>query len=123
MSTPDEIRRWSDELAQEPSSLVFVPLGEALRQQGQLDIALKVALRGLERHSYSADAHDLVARIAVDRRDYLRAAAEWQTVLGIDPDHVGARKGLGYLSYLDGRFEEAEIHLGHAAAVSGVESL
>ena len=30
----DEIRRLSDELARDPSSLVFVPLGEALRRQG-----------------------------------------------------------------------------------------
>ena len=46
----DDIRRWSDELARDPSSLVFLQLGEALRRQGQLDVALKIALRGLERH-------------------------------------------------------------------------
>jgi hypothetical protein len=116
MSAPEEIRRWSEELAREPSSLVFLNLGEAMRQQGQLEIALKIALRGLERHSYNAEAHDLVARIAVDRRDFERAAEEWETVLGIEPDHVGARKGLGYLSYLSGDFGGAEYHLGHAAA-------
>ncbi|MEO7084277.1 MAG: roadblock/LC7 domain-containing protein [Gemmatimonadaceae bacterium] len=116
MSTPDEIRRWSEELAREPSSLVFLKLGEAMRQQGQLEIALKIALRGLERHSYNAEAHDLVARIAVDRRDFERAGEEWQTVLGIEPDHVGARKGLGYLSYIQGDLGSAEYHLGHVAA-------
>ena len=36
----DDIRRWSDELARDPSSLVFVPLAETLRRQGQLDVAL-----------------------------------------------------------------------------------
>jgi len=30
----DEIRRWSDELAHEPNSLVFLQLAEALRAQG-----------------------------------------------------------------------------------------
>ena len=69
----DDIRRWSDELARDPSSLVFLQLSEALRRQGQLDVALKIALRGLERHPRNADAHDLVARIAVDRRDFARA--------------------------------------------------
>ncbi len=117
MSTPDEIRRWSDELAREPSSLVFLQLAEAMRRQGQLEIAQKIALRGLERHAYNADAHDLVARIAVDRRDYDRAVDEWESVLGLEPDHVGARKGLGYISYLEGRFQDAEYHLGHAAAL------
>ena len=42
----DEIRRLSDELAREPASLVFLPLGEALRRQGQTDFALKVARVG-----------------------------------------------------------------------------
>ena len=72
----DEIRRWSDELASDPSSLVFLQLSETLRRQGQIEIALKIALRGLERHPNNIDAHDLVARIAVDQRDFARAYEE-----------------------------------------------
>lgn len=60
----DEIRRWSDELAREPNSLVFLRLAEALRAQGQLTVALKIAQRGLDRHSGNADARALVDRIA-----------------------------------------------------------
>jgi tetratricopeptide (TPR) repeat protein len=112
----DDIRRWSDELARDPSSLVFVPLAETLRRQGQLDVALKIALRGLERHARSADAHDLVARIAADRRDFPRAREEWELVLRIDPDHVGAMKGLGYVCFQLNRFEEAERYLSRAVA-------
>lgn len=111
----DDIRRWSDELAREPGSLVFLQLGEALRRQGQLEIALKIALRGLERHSRNVDAHDLVARIAVDRRDFARAFEEWEAVLRLDPEHVGAMKGLGYLCFQYGRFGDAERYLGRAA--------
>lgn len=111
----DEIRRWSDELAGDPASLVFLQLAEALRRQGQLEIALKVALRGLERHPQNADAHDLVARIAVDRRDFVRAAEAWQHVLRLVPNHSGAMKGLGYLSFQRGRFGDAEWYLTHAA--------
>jgi hypothetical protein len=40
MSASDDVRRLSDELARDPASLVFLPLGEALRRQGQLDYAL-----------------------------------------------------------------------------------
>jgi tetratricopeptide (TPR) repeat protein len=115
----DEIRRWSDELAREPGSLVFLQLSEALRRQGQLEVALKIALRGLERHPRHAEAHDLVARIAVDRRDFARAIEEWETVLRIEPGHVGAMKGLGYISFQQGRFGEAETFLGRAAAEGG----
>ena len=93
----DEIHRWSDELARDPSSLVFLQLGDGLRRQGQLEVALKIALRGLERHPRNAEAHDLVARIAVDRRDFPRAFDEWETVLRLAHEHVGAMKGLGYI--------------------------
>jgi tetratricopeptide (TPR) repeat protein len=112
----EDIRGWSDELARDPSSLVFLQLGEALRRQGQLEVALKIALRGLERHADNADAHDLVARIAVDRRDFTRAIEEWETVLRLTPTHLGALKGLGYICFQQGRFEDAERYLGRAAA-------
>ena len=99
----DDIRRWSDELAREPGSLVFLQLGDALRRQQQLDLAHKVALRGLERHPHNADAHDLLARIAVDRGDFGRARDEWSAVLRLVPDHAGAMKGLAHLNVQQSR--------------------
>ena len=44
----DEIRALSAQLAQDPQSLVFLRLGEALRRKGQLDSATRVAMNGLE---------------------------------------------------------------------------
>jgi len=35
----DDVRRWSEELAREPGSLVFLQLADALRRQQQLDLA------------------------------------------------------------------------------------
>jgi tetratricopeptide (TPR) repeat protein len=115
----DDIRGWSEELARDPSSLVFLQLGEALRRQGQIEIALKIALRGLDRHPQCAEAHDLIARIAVDRRDFPRAIEEWESVLRLEPDHVGAMKGLGYICFQQGRFDDAERFLSRAAAGGG----
>src|SRR5262245_19552102 len=115
----DDIRRWSDELARDPSSLVFLHLSEALRKQGELEVAFKIAVRGLERHQRNPDAHDLVARIAVDRKDFDRAATEWETVLRISPENIGAMKGLGYVRIQQGRFEDAEEYLNRAAANGG----
>jgi tetratricopeptide (TPR) repeat protein len=112
----DDIRRWSDELARDPSSLVFLQLGETLRRQGQHEVALKIALRGLERHPRNVEAHDLVARIAVDRRDFARAFDEWEAVLRLEPNHLGAMKGLGYVCFQYGRFADAEWYLNQAAA-------
>ena len=117
----DDVRRWSDELARDPNSLVFLELGEALRRQRQLDVAHKIALRGVERHPRNADAHDLVARIAVDRGDLTMARERWSTVLQLVPGHGGALKGMGYVSYQEGRFGDAERYLSHVAATDGDE--
>jgi tetratricopeptide (TPR) repeat protein len=111
----DEIRRLSDELARDPGSLAFVQLAEALRRHGQLDHALRIAARGVERHPANADAHDLLARIAADRGELERAFSAWEAVLRLAPTHVGARKGLGFLFFQQGRLEEAEAHLSDAA--------
>jgi predicted regulator of Ras-like GTPase activity (Roadblock/LC7/MglB family) len=115
----DEIHRLSDELARDPASLAFLQLGELLRRQSQLDTALKVALRGLERHPHNADAHDLLARIAVDRGELERAFDEWDMVLRLVPGHSGALKGMGYVCFHQGRFEEAERYLRDAATGRG----
>jgi predicted regulator of Ras-like GTPase activity (Roadblock/LC7/MglB family) len=111
----DEIRRLSDELARDPESMVFVQLAEALRRQGHLDHAFRIAGRGVERHPDNADAHDLLARIAADRGEQDRAFKAWEIVLRLAPTHVGARKGLGFLCFQQGRLDEAEAHLTHAA--------
>ena len=57
----DEIRALTARLADEPTSLAFLELGEALRRRGQYDAAAKVARGGLSRYPGLADAHDLVA--------------------------------------------------------------
>jgi predicted regulator of Ras-like GTPase activity (Roadblock/LC7/MglB family) len=115
----DQIRFWSDELARDPSSLVFLQLGEALRRQSQLDLALRIAMRGLERHPHNADAHDLLARIAVDRGELDRAFDEWDMVLRLVPGYLGALKGMAYVRFQQGRTGEAERYLGEAAAHGG----
>ena len=112
----DEITRLSEELARDPASMAFLPLAEALRRKGQSDLALRIAVRGLERHPHSPDAHDLLARIAVDRGELQRAFDEWDMVLRFAPKHIGARKGMGFVCFQQGRTEEAERYLSEAAA-------
>jgi tetratricopeptide (TPR) repeat protein len=115
MTSTDDVRRWSEELARDPGSLAFIPLGEALRQQRQHELATRVALRGLERHPTNADAHDLLARLFVDAGDHTRAFDEWHMALRYRPGHVGALKGLGFVSFNEGRLEDAERWLAQAA--------
>src|SRR6185295_1801977 len=104
----DEVHLWSDELTRDPSSLVFLPLAETLRRQGQLDLARKVAVRGLERHPHNPDAHDQLARIQADRGDLQSAFDEWDMVLRLVPGHLGAVKGMAFVRFQQGRLDEAE---------------
>ena len=108
---PDEIKTLSSQLAQDPDSLVFLRLGELLRQKGHLDTAHRVAVTGLERHPHLPDAHDLFARILADKHDYERAFDEWDMALRIAPDHVGALKGLAFLYFKVGDVQQAAAHL------------
>src|SRR5216110_2973746 len=113
----DEIRALSAQLAQDPQSLVFLRLGEALRRKGQLDSATRVAMNGLERHPHLADAHDLYARILTDKHDYARAFDEWDMAVRIAPNHTGALKGLAFLYFKVGDIAQAETHLEQARKV------
>jgi tetratricopeptide (TPR) repeat protein len=113
----EDIRVLSAQLAQDPQSLVFLRLAEALRRKGQLDAALRVAVNGLERHPHLADAHDLYARILTDKHDYERAFDEWDMAVRIAPHHTGALKGLAFLYFKVGDIEQAEAHLAAAKKV------
>ncbi len=107
----DEVRTLSSQLAQDPQSLVFLRLGDLLRQRRQFDAAARVAVLGLERHPHLADAHDLYARILADRHDYEHAFDEWDMTLRIAPEHTGALKGLAFLYFKVGDLAQAEAHL------------
>ncbi|HEX8723764.1 MAG TPA: tetratricopeptide repeat protein [Gemmatimonadaceae bacterium] len=111
----DDIRRWSEELARDPGSLAFLLLGEALRRQGDLKAAHRVAVHGLKRHPHHADAHDLLARICVDQGELDRAAEEWEMALRTAPEHPGALKGLAFICFQRQQFEEAEDYLRRAS--------
>jgi tetratricopeptide (TPR) repeat protein len=113
----DDVRAMSAELARDPASLVFLALGEVLRGRAQMDKAAAVALAGLERHPNNADAHDLYARILVDQGDLERAHDEWDIALRLDRRHLGALKGLGFLSFRAGAVDTALDHLEAALAV------
>lgn len=112
----EDIRVMTAQLAADPTSLVFLPLGEALRQRGQLDAAEKVAVAGLSRYPDLADGHDLLARIVGDRGDFEQAFDEWGIALRLDPHHAGAHKGIGFLYFVAGDLDQALHHLDTAGA-------
>ena len=94
MPAADDIRRWSNDLATDPQSLAFADLAEALRQQGDLETAERLAVRGLERHPTHGPALSVLARIAEARGDLNAASAYWERARLYNPTPTsGAANG------------------------------
>jgi tetratricopeptide (TPR) repeat protein len=110
----DDIRSLTKRLAEEPSSLAFLELGEALRRRGQLEAAGKVVRGGLNRYPGLADAHDLMGRILGDQGDLAGAFDAWADALRLDPMRTGALKGIAFLYFRAGDVEAALEHLQRA---------
>lgn len=110
----DRLQAWKDELARDASSVVFVPLVDALRRMGRLDEARRYALRGLERHPHLPGAHDALARVMSDLGDDGQARDEWEFALRLDPAHQASLRGLGFLAYKRRDLAAAEQHLARA---------
>jgi tetratricopeptide (TPR) repeat protein len=102
-------------MADEPSSLAFLELAEALRRRGQLDAACKVARGGVSRYPGLADAHDLLARVLSDMGDLAGAFDAWSAALQLDPMRAAALKGVGFLYFRAGDVVAALDHLQRAA--------
>jgi tetratricopeptide (TPR) repeat protein len=113
----DDIRTLTARVAEEPTSLAFLELAEALRRRGQLDAAGKVARGGLIRYPGLADAHDLMARILSDQGDFAGAFDAWADALRLDPMRTGALKGIAFLYFHAGDAAAAIEHLQRAAEV------
>lgn len=111
----DDIRALTQRLADEPASLAFLELGEALRRRGSLDAAYKVARGGVNRYPGLADAHELMARILSDQGDLAGAFDAWADALRFDPMRTGALKGIAFLYFRAGDVDAALEHLQRAA--------
>jgi tetratricopeptide (TPR) repeat protein len=113
-ATPMQVRQWSDEVAADPASLAFLPLAAAYRGQGRRDAALKLCIRGLEKHPDNVEAHYLLGLLYREGGDALKAFDEWDIALALDPEHAGSRREIGLVAYARGDHATAVRHLERA---------
>jgi len=113
-ASAQQVRQWSEEVAADPGSRAFLPLAEHYRAAGRHDAALRLVLRGLERHPYHVEAHHLLGLLYRDAGDLVRAEDEWGTAVALAPEHLGARRELGLFYHARGDWEQAVRHLDRA---------
>lgn len=110
-ATPAQVRQWSEEVAADPASLAFLPLARAYREQGRHDAALKLCIRGLEKHPDHVEAHYLLGLLYREGGEELKAFDEWDIALALDSDHVGSRREIGLIAHARGDYPAAVRHL------------
>jgi tetratricopeptide (TPR) repeat protein len=113
-ATSAQVRQWSEAVAADPSSLAFLPLAAAYREQGRRDAALRLCLRGLERHPDNVEAHHLLGLLYREGGDELRAFDEWDIALALDPEHAASRREIGLSARARGEWALAVRHLERA---------
>jgi tetratricopeptide (TPR) repeat protein len=113
--SPAQVRLWSEEVARDPGTLAFLPLAEVYRHEGRREAALRLCLRGLERHPTHVEAHYLLGLLYREGGEEVKAFDEWDIALRLDPEHAGARREIGLLCAARGEWAAAARHLERAA--------
>ncbi len=98
------------ELAANPDSMAFVALAAAHRER-ELQRALAVCLRGLQRHPTHVEAHFELGQIYEERNERELALDEWAIVRQLAPDHLPSRLAAVALYLEEGRYGEARREL------------
>jgi tetratricopeptide (TPR) repeat protein len=121
------LQELSAEVATNPNSTAFVELAAAYRERGDTERALRLCLRGLQRHPTHVEAHFELGLIYEARGEREPALDEWGIVRQLAPDHLPSRLALIRLYLDENRFDDAEIELkvaqGHAPGDSTVAEL
>lgn len=113
-ASPQQVRQWSDEVAADPGSPAFRPLTEHYRAEGRADAAVRLVLRGLERHPHDVEAHYLLGCLYRDAGEAVRAFDEWDIALALSPEHHASRREIGLLCHERGDWAAAVRHLERA---------
>jgi len=90
----EEIQRYEKMLAKDPDSRAFAPLAEAYRKAGDLDMALSIALSGLEIHPNYVGGLVVSGRVLFEKGEYKKAMEALSKAVADSPENYRAQKCL-----------------------------
>jgi tetratricopeptide (TPR) repeat protein len=102
-----EIEKYERKHEENPEGRNFVPLANAYRKAGELELAEGLLREGLRRHPDYLSAHIVLGRVLADRGAAAEAATEFRHVLAVDPQNLIALRTMGELAAFEGRPDEA----------------
>ena len=102
-----KIAAYTEILAKDPTSTIFVSLSEAYRKMGMLDEARKVVEKGLESHVDFSPAYIVLARILCQQGKYAASESAFQKALEYDSESLAALVGYARLNILLGQESKA----------------
>ena len=99
-----------------------IVLGDNLRFAGRLPEASEVLLRAARDNPKFPQPWLSLAEVHIKQRKTSEAAADYQHVLALVPDHIEALRGLGDLALVDGRLDEAAARYGRILEVDPADA-
>src|SRR5581483_4569935 len=102
-----EINELKKKLEENSDSLVFAPLADAYRKQGNLEEAFLVCKKGLDKHPNYTSARVVLGRIYQEQGKTDQAVGEFKKVLETDPENLMAHSLLGAIYVEKGDHQSA----------------
>ncbi len=84
-------------LQQNPDSLTFARVADALMKNSRLDEAIRICEEGIRRHPYYVTGHMVLGKCYTQKKFYDQAEKEFKRVLHYDPKYVAAHRYYGDL--------------------------
>ncbi len=84
-------------LQQNPDSLIFARVAEALLVRGKVDEAIRICEEGIRKHPYYVTGHMVLGKCYLQKKMFDLAEKEFKRVLLFEPKHIAAHKFTGDL--------------------------
>lgn len=84
-------------LQQNPDSLTFARVADALMKNGRLDEAIRICEEGIRRHPYYVTGHMVLGKCYMEKKYFDQAEKEFKRVLLFDPKYLAAHRFYGDL--------------------------
>lgn len=84
-------------LQQNPESLTFARVADALMKNGRLDEAIRICEEGIRRHPYYVTGHMVLGKCYMQKKYFDQAEKEFKRVLHFDSKYIAAHRYYGDL--------------------------